>query len=269
DIRDENAEIQKRIQLEEDRKKALKGFLDLNQQIQDIMKSGIENEKQMERERAEAAEKRQKEYAEAEKKRQEEAKRRAEEAFREEIARNNELFEIYKLNNDGKLKIDGSFSLNSILTAKKYLDTLYQMELDKAAKSAKLDFDEVKRKYDNGEKLTSDELKLIKYSLQLQKENADAKKKIDEDLAAYMEKRATDNFEAEKKRLSLDLRWKITSGEDKLKAEREYQDELYKLNIEHFEVITGLTEKEIEDKYTRNETLTEAENEYLKIILDK
>lgn len=273
DIKRENAEYSKRIQLEKERKKTMKEVSDFFQKLSDGAAAMVEADKEAERERKAAAEKaakenekRQKEYAAAQKKAADERKRLLEAQAREEIAIQSELLEIYKLNNQSKLKFDESFTLGAILLEKQRLDKIYQLELEHAEKVSGLKIAEVKAKFEAGQQMTSDELKLYRYSIEAAEKNSKDKQKIDDDLAKYKERTADENFELEKKRLALDLAYNLLLGQDKLKAEEAYYAAINELHLKHLEFKAVISREEVEEKYKRGEELTKAEQELLDAI---
>lgn len=282
DIRKENEELQKQNELRKNQMEGLENIRNLNNDIAEAIKNGyerklIDDEKERIKAEEEAAKQRekdlkkqeqlQKKYAAEQKRAAEESRRAKEKAFQEELAKNEALLEHYKLTNDQKLKFDESFTLGAVLKQKQYLDKLYQMELENAEKRAKITVADALAI--DVEKRTSDQQKLINYSIQLEQDKAEKIKEIDNGVADWKKKTAEGDLEISKKNLQLDLLYKIANGEDKKKAEREYQDAVYKLMVENFEKSTGLNEAEVIAKYEQKGILTELEQEYLDLIFEK
>lgn len=280
DIRNENAEYEKRIKLEKDRNTLLKDFTTLNEKLGNQAKSIVESEKEAERERKKAAEeaakenekrqkeneKRQKEYAAAEKKAADERKKQLEDQAREEIAMSAALLENFKLTQNKKLDFNESFTMQAVEDYKAYLGQVFAMEKTHAEKVAGIS-------YENAvgidvSKRTSDQQKLINYVIGLEQQKAEAIKKIDDDVQAHNEKKAGENFELEKKRLALDYAYTLLTAEDKKKAEQDYHDKVNELALSNFELKTGLSADEVEAKYNSNAILTEQEMAFLDTIFE-
>lgn len=271
DIKNANAEYSKRIQITKQVAETEKILSDAMEGVNNTINARIESEKEAERERKAAAEKaakenekRQKEYAAAQKKAADDAKKRAEEAAREEIAMSEALLQNFKLTQEKKLEFNKSFTLQSIFDYQNYLDTIFEMEKTHAEKVAGISYGDALAIDLN--KRTSDQQKLINYVIGLEQQKADAFKKINDDLAAYMEKRATENFETEKKRLALDYSYNLMMVEntkDKVKQQKEIEENYHKaireLELERLEFLAQTTAEEVEEKFNRNERLSDAE----------
>lgn len=272
DIKKENAEYAKRVKATKDVAAAEKFLADTMEGVNNTIQARIESEKEAERERKAAAEKAakeneklQKKYAADQKKAADKRKRLAEEQAREEIAMSAALVENFKLTQEKKLEFNKSFTLQSIFDYQKYLDTVFDMEKKHAEKVAGISYEDALAI--DVSKRTSDQQKLINYVIGLEKYKANELKKINKDLADYMDKTASDNFDKEVKRLGLDKAYKILNGEEKKKAEQEYNDQINALTIKRHEFLTGLSEEEVMQKFLNNETLTEEEQKFVDDVI--
>lgn len=271
DIRAENNAIRESIELRKQSAEGFKVLAEIGEKVGSQAKSRIESEKEAEREAAAAAKKkaeedakRQKEYAAAQKKAQEDAKKRLADQQREELAMSSALLENFKIVNDKKLEFNESFTLQSIFDQQKYLNALFDMEKKHAEKVAGLTYEEALGI--DVDKRTSEQQNLINKIIGLEKQKASEIKKINDDLATYMAKRATENFENEKKRLALDYAYNLMTIEntkDKVNKQKEieynYQKSLRDLEVERLELLAKTSSEEVEQKYNTNQILTDAE----------
>lgn len=280
-IKEENKQLKEQAELRKSQADGMKVLVDLNNQMIQSVNAGqkaqtdaeIEKKKAAEeaaKREAEAAKKReqlQKKYAADQKKAADDARKLAEETFREEIAKNDALLEHYKLTQGEKLVFDESFTLNAVLKQKDYLNTLYRLELEAAEKRAKITVAEVEKI--PIEERTADQQKLINYSIQLEQQKAAKFKEIEKGISDWKAKNQANDLETQKQNLQLELLYKVANGEDKEKAEQDYNKAVYKLMQEHFEAITGFNEAEIIAKIKQKETLTEIEKQYAELVINK
>lgn len=277
DIRAENAAVQERIRLEKEKTDSMKIAQEIMQQMVDATKAGLESIKETEREQAKEAEANakkqaelQKKYAAEEKRRRDQAAKDAEKAakdrFDEEVRLMDATLKHYQLTSGKRLNLDESFSASMITAQKNYLDEVYKMELEKAEKVSGLDIENVRRKFENGEKLTSNELSLINYEIELAQKLGDEKKKIDTDVDKFLTDNSVKGFENRRFLLEMDYLMTEKTAENKEQLQKDYQDAINELRLEELETIYKVNLAEIEAKIANNEILTEQQKEYYKIL---
>lgn len=280
DIENENKIIQEQINLRKRQAEGQKAVAKVLGDIANASKIALEDQKETEREKAKAAEeslklaeknkqnqeKQQRAYAAEQKKRAEEQKRLLEQQAREEIEKNAAILEHFKLTNEKRLEFSESFTMDMIADHKNYLETLFKMEKDHAEKVAGISFEQAQNI--DIDKRTSEQQKLVNTIIALEKKKADDIKKIEDDLDKYMDSKASDRFETEKKRLALDYAYNLLNSDNKLKAEIAYNEKISELVIENFEKRLGLSAQEVEQKYLANEQLTAAEISFLDYLFE-
>lgn len=280
DIRQENIALkeqaEQRAELRKKQEEGYKTLIDLNNQLAASVKAGqiakeeeekriLEEQKKREEEAAKKREQLQKKYAADQKRLADEAKRQAELAFREDIERNAALLEHYKLTHGERLNFDDNFILNAVLKQKEYLNTLYRLELEHAEKRAKITVEEAEKI--PIEERTADQQKLINYSIQLEQQRAEKFKEIEKGIKDWKQRMMSQDLEAQKENLQLQLLYAVANGQDKEEAENKYYEDVYKLMIQHFERITGLNSAEILAKVKQKQILTEIERQFAETIL--
>lgn len=194
-----------------------------------------------------------------------ERKRIAEEQRREEIAMNQALLDNFILTNEKRVKFDENFLSDQLDNYKKFLEDRNRLEIENLELQAGTTYEEALAK--SAENRTSTEQRLINDVIRLNKAKDEELKRLDEEHTKYQEDLAKRTHESLKKDMATRLAYAIANGEDLKEVERDYYNELYKLDLERFEELTNLSELEILNKIETNEILTDLEREYADAII--
>lgn len=203
---------------------------------------------------------------EAERKRVEaERKRLAEEQRREEIAMNQALLDNFILTNQKKVTFDENFLTEQLDNYKKFLEDRNRLEIENLELQAGTTYEEALAK--SAENRTSIEQRLINDVIRLNQAKDEEIRRLDEDYVKFQEDLAKRTHESLKKDMATRLAYAIANGEDLKEVERDYYNELYKLDLERFEELTSLSELEILNKIETNAILTNLEREYADAVI--